>query len=86
MDIYVNIKLLGSELMYKDAITMYCVRYDPFYCDCDPERLWAVIQRSGGGVHAGPINELDFYVPSAIISQILLMDSGLKVRLKDSYV
>jgi hypothetical protein len=72
--------------MYKQSITMYCVRYDPYYCDVDPERLWEIIQRSGGHVHAGPAGILDFYVPPAITTQIILMESGLRVRLKDSYV
>jgi hypothetical protein len=60
-------------------ITLYCVCYDPYYCDIDPERLWAVVQRSGGRVHAGAANCLDFYVPERIITHIMLMDSGLRV-------
>ena len=72
--------------MLKELITTYCVRYDPFYCSADPERLWEVVQRSGGHVHAGPMNILDFYVPNQIITQILLMDSGLKLRTEDSYI
>jgi len=86
MDIYVNTRILGSELMYSDSITLYCVRYDPYSCDVDPERIWEIVQRSGGGVHAGPVNDLDFYVPASIITQVLLMDSGLKVRLGASYI
>jgi hypothetical protein len=70
----------------KELITSHCVRYDPYYCSIDPERLWEVIQRSGGHVHAGPLNILDFYVPTPIITQILLMDSGLSVRTEDSYI
>jgi hypothetical protein len=70
----------------EELITLYCVRYDPFYCNQDPERLWAVIQRSGGSVHAGAAGILDFYVPEAIITQILLMDSGLKIKHKKSYI
>ena len=72
--------------MLNSLITSYCVRYDPYYCNSDPERLWAVIQRSGGHVHAGPLNILDFYVPEPVITQILLMDSGLSVRVEDSYI
>ena len=72
--------------MLNELITMYCVRYDPFYCSVDPERLWAIIQRSGGHVYAGAMNILDFYVPNQIITQILLMDSGLKLRTEDSYI
>jgi hypothetical protein len=67
-------------------ITLYCVRYDPYYCACDPERLWAVVQRSGGSVHASAAGSMDFYVPERIITQILLMDPGLKVRHARSYI
>jgi hypothetical protein len=69
-----------------DSITTYCVRYDSFYCKSDPERLWRVIERSGGHVHAGPPGILDFYVPAAILTQVLLMGSGLRVRIADSYI
>jgi hypothetical protein len=69
-----------------ELITLYCVRYDPFYCTCDPEKLWEVVQRSGGSVHAGAMNILDFYVPERIITQVMLMDSGLRVRSRDSYI
>ena len=72
--------------MSNESITIYCVRYDPYYCDCDPERVWEITQRSGGYVHAGAVNDLDFYVPAAVITQVLLMDSGLQVRIQDSYV
>lgn len=72
--------------MFKDLITTYCVRYDPYYCTVDPERLWAVIQRSGGHVHAGAVGILDFYVPESIITQIVLMDAGLSIRSEDSYI
>ena len=67
-------------------ITLYCVTYDPYYCDIDPERLWAVVQRSGGSVHAGAANCMDFYVPERIITQIMLMDPGLKIRHAKSYI
>jgi hypothetical protein len=60
-------------------ITLYCVRYDPYYCTCDSERLWEIVQRSGGSVSAGPVGILYFYVPERIISQIALMDSGLRI-------
>jgi hypothetical protein len=87
MDIYLNIYTLGSHLMYTESITMYCVRYDAYLCDCDPERLWEVVQRSGGGVSAMEISGyLDFHVPASIITQVMLMDSGLKVRIQDSYI
>jgi hypothetical protein len=67
-------------------ITLYCVCYDPYYCAVDPERLWAVVQRSGGRVHAGAAGCLDFYVPERIITQILLMDPGLKIQHAKSYI
>jgi hypothetical protein len=70
----------------EEFITLYCVRYDPYYCSQDPERVWAVVQRSGGSVHAGAAGTLDFYVPESIITQILLMDSGLKIKHKKSYI
>ena len=73
--------------MYTESITMYCVRYDAYFCQVDPERLWEVVQRSGGGVSAMELQGyLDFHVPAAIITQVMLMDSGLKVRLQDSYI
>jgi len=70
----------------RELITTYCVRYDPYYCDCDPERLWAVVQRSGGHVHAGAMGILDFYVPASIITQVVLMDSGLSIKHDKSYI
>jgi hypothetical protein len=70
----------------KSLITTYCVRYDPYYCKIDPERLWTVVERSGGHVHAGAVGILDFYVPAHIITQVLLMGSGLKLRTADSYI
>ena len=72
--------------MLNELITLYCVRYDPYYCSVDPERLWEVIQRSGGSVHAGPVGILDFYVPERVITQIVLMDAGLSIRTADSYI
>jgi hypothetical protein len=70
----------------KSLITSYCVRYDPYYCAVDPERLWEIIQRSGGHVSTGAFGILDFYVPTPIITQVLLMDSGLSVRTEASYI
>ena len=72
--------------MLNSLITLYCVRYDPYYCSVDPERLWEVVQRSGGRVHAGAASILDFYVPERIITQVVLMDSGLRVRYDRSYI
>jgi hypothetical protein len=69
-----------------DLITTYCVRYDPYYCAVDPERLWTIVQRSGGTVHASAANILDFYVPESLITQVLLMDSGLRVCYDRSYI
>jgi hypothetical protein len=82
----ISIHITRERTVLKDSITLYCVRYDPYYCSVDPERLWAVIQRSGGHVYAGPMNILDFYVPNQIITQVALMDSGLSVRTEDSYI
>ena len=72
--------------MLKDSITLYCVRYDPYHCAIDPERLWAIIQRSGGHISTKPMGIIDFYVPARVITQVALMDSGLSVRTKDSYI
>ena len=82
----ISIFTTRERTVFKELITLYCVRYDPYYCDLDPERLWEIVQRSGGHVHAGPLNILDFYVPASIITQILLMDSGLSVRTEHSYI
>jgi hypothetical protein len=67
-------------------ITLYCVRYDPYYCKSDPERLWRVVERSGGHCHAGAVGIIDFYVPASIITQVLLMGVGLQLRTADSYI
>ena len=72
--------------MLESLITLYCVRYDPYYCKQDPERIWQVVQRHDGSVHAGAVGILDFYVPEPIITQILLMDAGLRVKHKKSYI
>ena len=72
--------------MLANLITTYCVRYDPYYCDIDPERLWEIVQRHDGRVHAGAVGILDFYVPERLITQVLLMDSGLRVRLDKSLI
>jgi hypothetical protein len=67
-------------------ITLYCVRYDPYYCSVDPERIWTLIQSHNGRVHAGAMGCMDFYVPEPLITQVLLMDSGLRVRLDKSLI
>ena len=89
MVIFITIRYIvycRERTVLESLITLYCVTYDPFYCDCDPERLWTIVQRSGGSVHASAASCLDFYVPERIITQILLMDSGLKVRHAKSYI
>lgn len=71
----------------RELITLYCVRYDPFYCSCDPESIWSIVQRSGGSCHAGAVQgSMDFYVPADLISIVLLMDAGLKIHWKKSYI
>jgi hypothetical protein len=70
----------------ESLITTYCVRYDPYYCDIDPERIWTLIQLHDGRVHAGAVGMLDFYVPEPLITQVLLMDAGLRVRKGDSLI
>ena len=72
--------------MLTDLITQYCVRYDPYYCDVDPERIWRLIQRHDGRVHACAMGMLDFYVPEPLITQVLLMDAGLRVRYDKSLI
>ena len=72
--------------MLESLITTYCVRYDPYRCDIDPERLWEIVQRHDGRVHAGAVGILDFYVPEQLITQVLLMDPGLRVRYDKSLI
>jgi len=67
-------------------ITLYCVTYDPYRCKSDPERIWRLLQGSGGHVHAGAMGCMDFYVPECLITQVMLMDSGLRVRKDRSYI
>jgi hypothetical protein len=67
-------------------ITQYCVRYDPNYCKNDPERIWQLIQRHDGRVHACAMGQLDFYVPEPLITQVLLMDAGLRVLYTKSLI
>ena len=67
-------------------IILYCVRYDPYLCEVDPERIWEIVQRSRGSVHAGAMGQLLFYVPATIITQVLLMDTGLKVLHGKNYI
>lgn len=86
MELGIHTSITRERGVLNDSITLYCVRYDPFYCDVDPERLWAVIQRSGGSVHAGAAGILDFYVPAQIITQVILMDAGLSIKHSKSYI
>ena len=72
--------------MLNDLITQYCVRYDPYSCKGDPERIWTVIQPHNGRVHACAMGILDFYVPESLITQVMLMDSGLRVCYDRSYI
>ena len=72
--------------MLNDLITQYCVRYDPYSCKGDPERIWTLIQSHDGRVHACAMGILDFYVPERLITQVLLMDSGLRVRYDKSLI
>ena len=72
--------------MLNDLITLYCVRYDPYHCKNDPERIWTLIQSHDGRVHAGAVGILDFYVPETLITQVLLMDSGLRVCYDKSFI
>jgi hypothetical protein len=70
----------------KESITTYCVVYDPYYCRVDPERIWGLIQDRGGAAHVGAVGRIHFYVPQQFITQILLMESGLIVKQRDSYI
>ena len=72
--------------MLESLITLYCVCYDPYYCKTDPERIWTLLQSHGGSVHAGAAGSMDFYVPEPLITQVLLMDAGLRVKHKKSYI
>ena len=72
--------------MLNQLITLYCVTYDPYRCKSDPERIWRLLQDHGGRVHAGAVGCMDFYVPESLITQVLLMDSGLRVRYDKSLI
>ena len=72
--------------MYSDLITVYCVRYDPYVCEVDPELLWESVQAAGGWVSSRPAGCFDFYVPERIISFVLLRDSALKIVENRSYI
>jgi hypothetical protein len=69
-----------------NLITLYCITYDPYRCKSDPERIWTLVQNHGGSVHAAALGSMDFYVPERVITQVLLMDSGLRVRYDKSYI
>lgn len=73
--------------MLSTLITLYCVRYDPWRCSCDPESIWRIVQGVGGSCHAGAVQgSMDFYVPESVISMVLLLDSGLKIIESNSYI
>lgn len=65
--------------MLNQYITTYCVRYDPYVCDCDPESLWQQVYSAGGHISAKPMGIIDFFVPAHVISLVLLRDSALKI-------
>jgi hypothetical protein len=75
-----------ERTVLESLITTYCVRYDPYRCKQDPERIWTLIEKHNGRVHAGAMGCMDFYVPERLITQVLLMDSGLRVRYDRSYI
>lgn len=72
--------------MLEDHITSYCVCYDRHLCTSDPERIWRLLQHHGGSVYYTGAGTMDFYVPQHLITQVLLMDSGLRVRKDRSYI
>jgi hypothetical protein len=72
--------------MHQELITLYCVLYDPYYCRCDPERIWGLIRDCGGAAEYAAVGRVNFFVPSELISIVLLMDGGLRVNWKKSYI
>ena len=72
--------------MHQDNISLYCVLYDPYHCAIDPERVWSMIQSSGGGAQYAGGGAIDFYVPANLISLVQLMDSGLRIQINKSYI
>ena len=72
--------------MHRENISLYCVLYDPYHCAIDPERVWSLIQNSGGGAQYAGGGAIDFYVPAKLISLVQLMDSGLRIQINKSYI
>jgi hypothetical protein len=72
--------------MPREYVTSYCVLYDPYRCSIDPERIWGLIQGCGGGAMSSAAGAIDFYVPADLISIVLLMDGGLRIHWKKSYI
>jgi len=72
--------------VFKEQITTYCVVYDPYYCTIDPDRIWQLLQDHNGAAHVGAVGRIHFYVPSKLITQVLLMESGLIVKERDCYI
>jgi len=70
----------------EEYITSYCVSFDRYYCKSDPERIWTLIEGHGGSVYYTGAGSMDFYVPECLITQVLLMDPGLRVRKDRSYI
>ena len=72
--------------MLEEYITSYCVTFDRHHCKSDPERIWTLLQSHGGSVYYTGAGSMDFYVPERLITQVLLMDPGLRVRKDRSYI
>jgi len=72
--------------MVLDAISLYCVQYDPYLCTVDPERIWGLIQAVGGAAEYAAVGRINFFVPASVISIVQLMDVGLKINWRKSYV
>jgi len=70
----------------EEYITSYCVTFDRHHCKSDPERIWTLLQTHGGSVYYTGAGTMNFYVPHHLITQVLLMDSGLRVRKDRSYI
>ena len=72
--------------MLNTLITLYCIRYDPIRCECDPERVWQLVQSAGGSVQSINYGVMDFYVPERIVSVVMLLDPELRIVHARSYI